>query len=310
MRATLRAMDPTTSSEWLGHAFRSVGAISLQFAHVLLRNPSLPTDILKEALTKGHHAAWINPAVTLLLLSDPGPWAHGGAACALGLKKVEYRHMYDGQVVITGSVASGLLFGRLVSESDLARKVLEHVQARKPFPSQLGEHVPQPNTPLYAKVCEAIRSNLFPDLPQGPMANYIPVCQAFIDAFNPAAVRTRAPTDLHELMWSRLYLQEVQARVTFAITFQNQNGGDQHEYIEPECLYDAECDDPILIAFESFDLGVVEAYNLFVHALHDRNMKPEDVVTLQPEAYYKALDVKQEEPAAGDKDREETTPCP
>lgn len=78
------ASDPTTPGSVLTSCLalfdgmpsapsREVAAYRASVRSALLRNPNLPTDLLREAMGDGEVDAWLNPAVPLLLLENPMP---------------------------------------------------------------------------------------------------------------------------------------------------------------------------------------------------------------------------------------------
>lgn len=78
------ASDPTTPGSVLASCFalfdrmpsapsREVAAYRASVRSALLRNPNLPTDLLREAMADGEVDAWLNPSAPLSLLESPMP---------------------------------------------------------------------------------------------------------------------------------------------------------------------------------------------------------------------------------------------
>lgn len=78
------ASDPTTPGSVLASCFalfdrmpsapsREVASYRASVRSALLRNPNLPTDLLREAMGEGEVDAWLNPSAPLSLLESPMP---------------------------------------------------------------------------------------------------------------------------------------------------------------------------------------------------------------------------------------------
>lgn len=99
------ASDPTTPSERLRELW-GYASIGHELPDALARNPSLPLDVLRgELLEERSPAAWHNPAVPVLLLSEPRPEYAKAARRALG--NVAFAH--GGQrIVLAPSLEEGV----------------------------------------------------------------------------------------------------------------------------------------------------------------------------------------------------------
>lgn len=94
-----------------------------------------------------------------------------------------------------------------------------------------------------------------------PLAKWM-MAKLFVHAYNDVARTARTPKDLHEVYRSGLVERPDARTVHFGVTLRSLNGGDEHDFIEDDCLYVAEEDDPVRVAAINFNISHVEAYNL------------------------------------------------